>query len=459
MVVVVVVVCEACDTRRWPMRMHRVSDRPYLPDGPSVMRPPAAQRLRLHSWLHRTVIAVALLGIASGFAQYAVTASLADVAAEFGAAGAGAVGLSASTVGIGLAIIRFASLGALPLSSVADRLGRRRVLLGATAVGLGLTVLAATSPSFWWFVAIVALGRPTLTAANAVGSVIVSEETTSAHRTKAVALAIAGYGIGVGLVSVMRVPVNTIMGFGFRGLFALALVPLLALPFVGRLIEEPDRFVALHDTAAVTPKLRGLGSVHPGLRPRLWILVATTFAFNFVTGPINTFLFFYAEGELGVSRASMAGAVLVAGVLGLAGLLVGRWSADRIGRRVASLAPQLVLAVGGVLVYAGTPLSLVTGYWIGSLAQGAYGTAFGALSTEVFPTSHRGTAQGWLAAAGVAGAVTGLLLFGVVSDVANSYVVASLAVCVPCALAAVGYLPLPEPRGKELEQSAPEIAG
>ena len=58
---------------------------------------------------------------------------------------------------------------------------------------------------------------------------------------------------------------------------------------------------------------------------------------------------------------------------------------------------------------------LIAGYWIGSLAQGAYGTAFGALSTEVFPTSHRGTAQGWLAAAGVAGAVAGLLLFGVVN--------------------------------------------
>ena len=417
----------------------------------------ATTRLQLHSWLYRTVVAVALLGVASGFAQFAVTASLNDVATTFGVEGVDAVGLSTTTVGIGLAIIRFASLGALPLSSVADRMGRRRVLLGATAVGLALTVLAAATPSFWWFVAVIAAGRPLLTTANAVGSVVVSEETTSEHRTKAVALAIAGYACGAGLVSVLRVPVNSMLGLEFRGLYLLAVIPLLALPLIGRLIEEPDRFVALRQAASAAPRLRALGAVHPQLRARLWLLVATTFAFNFVTGPVNTFLFFYAEGELGVTRARMAGAVLAAAAIAPVGLVVGRWAADRVGRRVASLAPQILLAAGGVLLYSGSVTALFVGYWIGLLAQGAYGTAFGALSTEVFPTSHRGTAQGWLAAAGVAGAVAGLLLFGTLSDVLDSYVGAAVAVGVPCALAALGYLPLPEPRGQELEESAPEV--
>ena len=93
---------------------------------------------------------VALLAVATGFAQFAPTASLSDVATAFGADGgdAAAVGLSATTVGIGLAIIRFASLGALPLSSVADRYGRRRVLIGTMAIGLSLTGLAAARPRF-----------------------------------------------------------------------------------------------------------------------------------------------------------------------------------------------------------------------------------------------------------------------------------------------------------------------
>jgi MFS family permease len=91
------------------------------------------------------------------------------------------------------------------------------------------------------------------------------------------------------------------------------------------------------------------------------------------------------------------------------------------------------------------------------IAQGAYGTAFGALSTEVFPTSNRATAQGWLVAAGVAGATVGLVLFGTITDVMDSFVAAALVVCVPCALTAAGYLLLPETRGQELEESAPEL--
>jgi putative MFS transporter len=381
------------------------------------------------------------------------------------------VGLLTTTrVGIGLAIIRLASLGALPLSSMADRIGRRRVMLTCTAIGLALTAVAALSPSFWWFVAIFAIGRPLMSTANAVGAVVASEETTSAHRTKALALAIAGYAAGVGLVSLLRVPINSMFGWDFRGLFASALVLLAFLPLIGRLLGEPDRFVRLRsrrrgvarplasaEVGAARPRLRALTAVRPDLRRRLFILVALAFVFNMVTGPINTFLFFYAEGELGVTRESMAGAVIAVGLLGPVGLLVGRWVADRLGRRLASILPQVVVAGAGVLLYSGTPVALIGGYWIAVIAQGAYGTAFGALSTEVFPTSNRATAQGWLVAAGVAGATVGLVLFGTITDVMDSFVAAALVVCVPCALTAAGYLLLPETRGQELEESAPEL--
>lgn len=428
------------------------------------MPPRAAVRVRLHGWRHPTILTVAAMAVASGFAQFAPTASLADVAAAFGADGGGAaqVGLSATTVGVGLAVIRFASLGALPLSSVADQLGRRRVLLWCLGVGLALTAIAAGSPSFWWFVAVVALSRPLFSTTNAVGAVIAGEETTSADRSKAVALAVAGYGIGAGIVSVARVPLDDLLGVGFRALFLLALVPLLLLPVFARLLDEPDRFVALRaerQGPRLRPDraLRALTSVHPSLRPRLLLLTAVTFMINLVTGPVNTFLFFYAEGQLGISPAGMAGAVIAAGPIALGGLLIGRWVADRFGRRPGAIVFHVLLACAAVATYSGAPAALVIGYWLGVASQGAYGPVFGTLSTEVFPTSHRATAQGWLAAAGVLGATTGLALFGAMSDAVGSFVVAALVVAVPCALAAGGYLLLPETRGLELEESAPEI--
>lgn len=427
----------------------------------SVPGPAGVPDLRLHDWRHPTVLAVALLAIMAGFGQYSVTASLADVAATFGAVTEGnsiaaRAGLSATSLGLGLGIIRMASLAALPASSAADHLGRRRVLLIVTSGGLVLTVAAAFTPSYWWFVAVVALGRPLFSAGNAIGGVVAGEQTTSAHRAKAIALAIAGYAIGVGLASVVRVPLAETARLGFRGLFAASAVFLVALPFVARMLGEPDRYVALTERRTETRRWRSLAAVPVSLRRRLVLLAGLSFALNLVTGPGNTFLFLYAESILGISPGRMAVSVVIAGPLGLLGLLAGRWAADRLGRRATAIGAQMVVAAGGLLAYAGAPIGLFAGYWALVAAQAAYGPAMGALSTEVFPTSFRATAAGWLLAATVVGAVVGLFVFGVVSDLTNGFGWAALAVGMPCAAAALAFLALPETRGHELEDSAPE---
>ena len=79
-----------------------------------------------------------------------------------GSSVAAEVGLSATILGVGLGIIRLAALGSLPLAALADRVGRRRVMLGCTVLGLAATAAAALSPGYWWFVALFALGRPLL---------------------------------------------------------------------------------------------------------------------------------------------------------------------------------------------------------------------------------------------------------------------------------------------------------
>ena len=101
-------------------------------------------------------------------------------------------------------------------------------------------------------------------------------------------------------------------GLGFRGVFALALVPLAAIPLLARRLEEPDRYQRLR--AAGNPELAVtrpavLGHVRAELRPRLWLLAVLAFAIAFVTGPMNTFLFVYAENALGMSRSLTAAMV------------------------------------------------------------------------------------------------------------------------------------------------------
>jgi MFS family permease len=428
------------------------------PDRPEACIPfPDVRHVRLHGWRHPAVLSAAILAIASGFAQFGVTAALADVARAFGAARQGPslaeeIGLSLTTLGVGLGVIRFAALGGMPLAALADRVGRRRMILGCCLVGLALTVVAAGSPTFWWFVVMIALGRPLLSATNTLAGVIAAEQTRAADRAKAVALIAAAYAIGAGLVAVIR----GISGLGFRQLFVLATVPLVVVAVIGRRLEEPERYTLLRQLGTETLSRPSFGRVPGRLRGRLALLAGLWFAFAFVIGPGNTLVFLYAESILGMARSTTAVLVLAAGPLGLTGLLLGRWAADRFGRVPTAVVAHFGVALAGAVTYSLGMAGVIGGYLASLFMQSLYGPAVGALSAELFPTSVRGTASGWLHAAGVLGAVCGLVTFGLLADTFGSFGPAALVITIPMALGSASYLLLPETRGLELEESAPE---
>ena len=152
------------------------------PSGSSAR--PGSRALRLHTWSDGAVVAVALAALASGFGQFGAVAALGDVAREFGRVTHGATiadqaGLSGTQLGVGLAIIRLASLGSLPLVGLADRFGRRTMLIATLSIGLALTVAAAAAFGYWSFVVIFACGRPLLSATNALTQVAAAEQTSS----------------------------------------------------------------------------------------------------------------------------------------------------------------------------------------------------------------------------------------------------------------------------------------
>jgi MFS family permease len=427
--------------------------------------PPEIART-LHGWKHPAILSVAFLSLAAGFAQFSVTAAMADVAAHFGEVPADLdpddietiadqVGLSGTALGIGLGIIRLASLGAMPLAALADRKGRRRLILACCAGGLVLTVIGAASLTYWMFIALFALARPLLSATNAVAGVIAAEETTSRHRAAAMSLVTAGYGVGAGVAAIVRGVGEDVIGF--RPLFALAAVPLILVLLVSRRLEEPTRYRELHITDEASPatRLPRFGDVPTELRARLLLFAGLGFAISFATGPLNTYLFVYAEGVLGIAPSTMAVVIVLAGPIGLAGLLAGRWGADRLGRRPTAAVAQVGVAMGGAATYNLGAEGALAGY----LAMVGIGAAFApaatALASELFPTHVRSTAAGWLAASGVIGAVAGLLAFGALADLLDGFGPAALVIAIPVAVAVVGYAWLPETRGLELEESAP----
>jgi MFS family permease len=413
---------------------------------------PDEPQIRLFGWVHPGVLVPAALAAAAGFAQFAATASLADVAAEFGVTGAGGSnpGLSDTTLGIGLGVIRLGSLAAMPLAAAADHIGRRKLALACMAGGLALTALASLAGGFWWFVAVLALARPLLSATNAVAAVISAEVTDSRNRSRAVAVVGATYGMGAGLIVLVRAAAGDRLGF--RPLFALSLVPLALLPLMARRLKETALFEKLEHPAGTTRRR----PVPSHLRRRLLILALLTAGAGLVSGPATTFVFYFSETVRGMSPAPMAVAVLAAGPIGLLGLIVGRWGADRLGRRLSAALSMAVLAGAAVVTYNVPGAGVIGGYLLAIFAASAFTPASGVMSAELFPTSFRSTAAGWLTAGGVIGAVLGLALFGTLADILGSFGVASILLAVPVALLTLLYLLLPETAGMELDHSAPD---
>jgi MFS family permease len=412
--------------------------------------------LRLHRWNDRAVAGVAVAAFASGFGQFGVVAALGDVARGFGqvthgAAVADQAGLSGTELGIGLAIMRLASLGGLPVTGLADRFGRRITLLVTVGAGLAMTAVAAVSPGYWWFVAIFACGRPLLSASNGLAQVTAAEQTASADRAKAVALVAAGYGIGAGVIAIVHSLASRTLGF--RGVFVLALVPLALLPLLRRWIEEPDRFAVA--AAGSEHPIPVLGAVARPFRRRLAVIVALAFAVSVITGPANTFIFLFAQNILHQRGIVTAGMVAGAGAAGLAGLLAGRWLADRAGRRPTGALARVAVALFAALTYTGSGPALLAGYILGVFAGSVFAPAAGSLINELFPTSVRASVAGWSLAAGVLGAVTGLLVFGAVAGASHRFAVAGLVTFLPAALAMTLFGLLPETRGREPEDLWP----
>jgi len=410
--------------------------------------------VRVRSWRDRRVVAVAALAMAAGFGQFGVVAALGDVARSFGRLSHGVTladqaGLTGTKLGVGLAVIRLASLAGLPLASAADRLGRRRTLIGCVAVGLAFTALSALSPGYWWFVVIFAVGRPFLSATNALANVCAAEETTSSDRSRAIALVAAGYGVGAGLTAFIHGLAHSALGF--RGIVALTLVPLALLPLLSRKVEEPDRFAR----EAGRPHMPVLAAVGPQFRGRLAVVAGLTFALSLITGPANSFVFLYAENVVRLSGGTTSAMVALAAVTGLSGLLLGRYLADRVGRRPAAAGSIVAMAAFGVLTYSGSRPGVIVGYVLGVLAASTLAPAAGSFVNELFPTQVRASIAGWQIAAAVLGASTGLVLFGQVADVNHQFGTAAILTFLP-ALASLGlFLLLPETRGRELEELWP----
>ena len=364
--------------------------------------------------------------------------------------------IAESHVGAMLSIIRLGYLLSLILTPFADVFGRRRLLLYTVMGYTVLTALSAIAPGERTFVAFQIIARAFAGAEAAVAMVIVAEEVDAAHRGWAIGLLGGVSSVGYGLAAIVFAMVNVIP-FGWRGLYAIALLPLVLIIPLRRVLPESARFEK-EQLEGVQPlkvwePLVQLYSAYPG---RLLMLVSVAFLGSMGGNPAGFLFPKFLQEAHHWSPANVSELVFFGGALGILGSIVAGRLSDRYGRRVMVVTCSFVSPLLTIWMYTAPGASIVPAWILQVFFDIAAGTILNAYSAELFPTSYRSTAGSALTVAGTTGGAIGLLLESVLYNLTGSHSTAVCYLTIFWILTPAIMWFLPETSGRELEEISPE---
>lgn len=378
------------------------------------------------------------LALLAGYMGTVLTQTITFAADEFGR--------DTTAQGNVLAAVRVGVLGSLAIVALADRQGRRRLLLWSVALAVGATVAGAFAPSMEVLGVTQTLARGFQTAVTLLLAVVAAEEMPKGARAYAISVMTMTGALGAGM-AVWALPLADV---GERGWRIIYLVPVLGLPVLGRVartLPESQRFVRPHRQATV---MRGHAR-------RFWAIGAALFCASAFGAPSSQLLNDFLKDERGFSAARIALFTVVTSTPAGLALVAGGRLADTRGRRVVvavGVAGGAAVATWGFTTH-GWPL------WAANLVATMLGAlavpAMGAYGPELFPTAARAKANGVLQVMSVAGSALGLVVAGNVTDRTGELADAMLWL-LPLALivAVLALTVFPETARRQLEEINPE---
>jgi MFS family permease len=308
------------------------------------------------------------------------------------------------------ACISVSALGALGLSRLADRIGRRRVLL-TCMVATPLSALAAALSQNIVLFTICEIFLYAFIGATIAGSVVMlAEELPITQRAKGQSYAGLALSLGAGLCVVLM-PLLDHGGYSWRWLLGLSGAGLVGLPFVIGALPESSRWE--HAAASGTA---GASSFADAFRPRYrrrTVPIMFCSLLGATTGTaINSWSYFHAVSVVGLPASAASLVVLIGGGLGMAGFPLAAWGCERVGRVPTVVTCGLLVTVGALLFYWGPPARFgLPALWLGSafcwFTVAGNGAMVGgnAAATELFPTALRSTMIGWFTLINAIGAL------------------------------------------------------
>ena len=367
--------------------------------------------------------------------------------------------VSDAAQGNALASVRIGVLMSLGLLAVADRRGRRAVLLGAVAASCVAAAIGAIAPDIYLLAGSQTITRGLATTASILLGVVAAEEVGPRSRAYAVSMLVMTGGAGA-FLSIMLLPIAGIADWTWRLLF---LVPLLFLPLcrsVARVLPESRRFTAADISRPVDdpgPDPVRDPAARRQFRNRLLLLAVAGFVHATFQAPTNQLLNDFLKDERGFSASGISGFRMVTSLPGIIGIVIGGKLAEVHGRRL----------VGAIAVFVGAATTVVTYnsdgavMWLVAVVSIVFSAAtvpaLGVYGPELFPTALRGRANAVITTITVAGSATGLVIAGQLDDryggLGRGVALLGLGPVLVVAMIALLY---PETANRELEDINPE---
>jgi MFS family permease len=341
-----------------------------------------------------------------------------------------------------------AVVGGVAFGMLSDKIGRVRVLTYTIVVFAVFTGLCGLAQGYYDLLIYRTLAGVGLGGEFGIGMALVAEAWPASMRARASSYVGLGWQLGVlaaAIVTPILLPV-----IGWRGMFMLGIFPAVAAYFIRQSLHEPEVFVKKsHDH----PKESALYLLVDGPETtKLSIgMIILTSVQNFGYYGVMIWLPSYLSSRFGFALTQSA----VWTIVTIAGMAVGIFMfgniADRIGRRPAFLTYMVGAAVMVVIYSRLTDPTylLIAGAVMGFFVNGMLG-GYGALISELFPTSARATAQNVLFNVGRAIGGFGPVVVGYVAGLYGFETAIALLAALYCLDILALWFLIPERRGAAL---------
>jgi len=389
---------------------------------------------------------VGLASMSAAFINTLFTQTVAFAADEFH--------VSPSGQGIGASVVRLGIVICLPLVALADRHGRRPVMIAMAWAAPIVSALGAIAPSYVFLVATQAIGRPLGLTLDILIAVVALEEMPRNTRAYATGLLAVVSGIGGG-VAVSSLPLADLGPTSWRLIYVISLVWILVAVALTKWLPESERFTT-HKKQTKEFHLK----LSSAIRGHLGRICSVVFLTNMYIATASIFQNRFLKDDRGYSATLVALFTVATSSPASLGLIIGGHIADEKGRRIvgATLVP-----IGAFLL----ALSFCTSgaaMWLFAIAGGlAFGISYPALAVyrgELFPTGSRGMAGGIIMTSALFGGIVGLVGAGYVLDSGLSYGTVMLSlVAGPVIASVIVWFRYPETAHKELEEIIPDNSG